>query len=499
MSARGRPSVSIVGAGLGGLAAAISLAASGCTVRLFEKNERIGGKLNVLKREGFTFDMGPSILTLPHVFRELFARARKDFDSYVPTRRLQTHWRCFFEDGASLDLVEDPQRQKHLLERLDSSAPKQFERFLAYSRKQYELVAPPYLRQGRDTYWEMVTGIGFPGVVHLDGLRSMSAGVKHHFDDPHLRDVFSFFAKYIGSSADNAPGFLNLMAWVQYGFGLWYVEGGMYRLAEGMGRVLGELGVEVRCNTEVASIEREGADRVSGVRLADGTVVSSDAVVSNMEVIPAHQRLLHVDSATLKRFDRFEPACSGLVLHLGVDRIYDRLAHHNFLFSADQRNHFASVFDRHELPADPTIYLVAPTRSDPAAAPAGHDTLKILPHIPYIDEQHPLSPRDYDRFKDRVVDKCERMGLADLRRHTVFEHCWTPYDIRKMYYSTGGSIYGVVADMKRNYALKAPKHSRLFRNLYFVGGSVNPGGGMPMVVLSGMQVADRLCRRCRYA
>lgn len=490
MRTDGAPAVAVVGAGLGGLSAAISLSAAGCSVRVFEKNKRIGGKLNVMRREGFSFDMGPSILTLPQVFRDLFGRAGRDLDAYVRIRALPVHWRCFFDNAGPIDLVADRAEQRRMFAALGGAVPARFDRFLAYSRRQYELIEDPYFRRGVDSFWGMVTGIGLAGLPSVDGLRSMGAGVRRYFDEPRLRDIFSFFAKYIGSSADNAPGFLNLMPWIQYAYGLWYVDGGMYALAGGLGRLLGELGGEVHCNAEVVAIEHRSNDRVSGVRLADGTVVTADVVVSNMEVIPAHRRLLHAGPAVLRRFRRFEPACSGLVLHLGVDRIYEHLAHHNFLFSANQTEHFSSVFDKHRLPEDPTIYLVAPARTDPTVAPPGHDILKILPHIPSIDDRRPQSREDYARFKERVIDKCERMGLPGLRKHTVFEHWWTPYDIERLYYSNGGSIYGVVSDLRKNYALKAPKRSSDFDNLFFVGGSVNPGGGMPMVVLSGMQTAD---------
>ena len=191
----------------------------------------------------------------------------------------------------------------------------------------------------------------------------------------------------------------------------------------------------------------------------------------------------------LNSLEKFEPACSGLVLELGLDRKYPQLAHHNFFFSANQREHFHTVFRKRQLPPDPTIYLVAASKTDPTVAPAGCDGLKILPHIPYIDDDNPLTREDYMAFKERVLIKLERMGLTNLRQHVVFEHCWTPHDIRKQYYSNKGSIYGVVSDRFKNLAFKAPKQSTKYPNLFFVGGSVNPGGGMPMVVLCGQNVA----------
>jgi diapolycopene oxygenase len=188
---------------------------------------------------------------------------------------------------------------------------------------------------------------------------------------------------------------------------------------------------------------------------------------------------------------RLEPACSGVVIDVGLDCQYPQLAHHNFFFSGDQRQHFEDVFRRKRLPSDPTIYLVAASRTDPTVAPAGCDCLKILPHVPHLTE-NPPSLEEYRQFKDRVLDKLERMGLKDLRRHTVYEHFWTPYDIQKQYLSNRGSIYGVVTDRFKNLAFKAPKQSTRYPNLFFVGGSVNPGGGMPMVVLCGQKVCDKI-------
>jgi len=240
-------------------------------------------------------------------------------------------------------------------------------------------------------------------------------------------------------------------------------------------------------------VRREGR-RVTGVEIGGDTFVGADIVVSNMEVVPAYRRLLGEGEAFMRTLRRLEPACSGLVLDLGLDRKYPQLAHHNFFFSGDQREHFDSVFRRRVLPRDPTIYLVAASRSDPSVAPPGCDCLKILPHIPYIDDEHPIELSEYLGLKERVIDKLERMGLEGLRRHVVFEHMWTPEDIRRNYYSNRGSIYGVVSDRLRNFAFKAQKQSTRYENLFFTGGSVNPGGGMPMVVLCGRNVCRRIVR-----
>jgi len=224
----------------------------------------------------------------------------------------------------------------------------------------------------------------------------------------------------------------------------------------------------------------------------DGQFHAADIIVSNMEVIPAYEKLLREDKTFMRSLDKFEPSCSGLVLELGLNCQYPQLAHHNFFFSEHQKEHFHTVFRKRQLPPDPTIYLVAASRTDPTVAPPGCDCLKILPHIPFIDDTRPLARADYLAFKERVVDKLERMGLKNLRKHVVFEHCWTPLDIREQYYSNKGSIYGVVSDRFQNLAFKAPKQSTKYPNLFFVGGSVNPGGGMPMVVLCGQNVAKKV-------
>jgi diapolycopene oxygenase len=284
---------------------------------------------------------------------------------------------------------------------------------------------------------------------------------------------------------------MNCMPTIQFRYDLWYVDGGLYGIALGLQRLMDELGVSVCLNSEIAEVTKEGS-RVTGVMGKDGVFHAADIIVSNMEVIPAYERLLREDETFMKSLDYLEPACSGLVLELGLDCKYPQLAHHNFFFSDHQKEHFYTVFKKHKLPPDPTIYLVAASRTDPTVAPEGCDCLKILPHIPYIQDDKPLTREDYMAFKELVITKLERMGLTDLRKHVVFEHCWTPLDIQQQYYSNKGSIYGVVSDRFKNLAFKGPKQSTKYPNLFFVGGSVNPGGGMPMVVLCGQQVAQRV-------
>jgi len=484
--------VLVIGAGLGGLSAAISLAASGYSVEVHEKNAQVGGKLNVLKKEGFSFDLGPSILTLPHYFRRLWELAGKRMDDDVTLMPVRPHWRNFFEDGIVLDLDPDPHRMAQECAKVgDARLAGRVQAFLGYSGRLYDLLTRGYFEEGLDTVADFSRFYSWRDFSGMDFWHTLHGAVRRRIREPHFVDIFDYFIKYVGSSAYRAPGFMNLMPTIQFRYDLWYVAGGMYNMALGLQKLARTLGVQIFLNSEIVNIKTSDR-RVTGAVTEYGEFRPADVIVSNMEVIPAYAKLLAEEPKFLRSLDKFEPACSGLVVHLGTNCKYPQLAHHNFIYSQDQKAHFRKVFERHELPDDPTLYLVAPERSDPTVAPAGCDNLKILPHIPHLDPERPCRPEDYAALKERVLDKLERIGLTDLRKHIVTEDVWTPYDIQSRYYSNQGAIYGVVADRRKNFALKAPKRSERYRNLYFVGGSVNPGGGMPMVILSGQNAAQMI-------
>lgn len=482
----------VIGAGLGGLSAAISLASEGFEVSLLDKNDKIGGKLNVLEKQGFTFDMGPSILTMPHIFRDLFEQAGRKLEDYVDIQTVEPHWRNFFEDGTVFDLSSDKNTMRHELQKLDNKSVAEFDQFMAYAKKLGQTSEEGYFAEGLDSFGELLKHYGLiRSMLDFDVFRSMDQGVRRFISNPKLVEVLNYFIKYVGSSPYDAPALLNLLPYIQFEYGLWYVKGGMYNLAIGMGKLAEELGVKIQLNSEVSRIDYKD-DQASAVQLKNGQTLAADIIVSNMEVIPAGRELLQQSEKQLKGLQRFAPSCSGLVMHLGVDRIYEQLAHHNFLYSDNPKQHFNAIFHDKRLSEDPTLYLVAPVKSDPGQAPEGCEIIKVLPHIPHIDPNKPLQHEDYMAFRERVLIKLERMGLTDLRKHIVCEETWTPLDIQANYYSTQGSIYGAVSDRFKNLGFKAPQRDRNINNLYYVGGSVNPGGGMPMVTLSGQLVRDKI-------
>jgi diapolycopene oxygenase len=487
--ASGKERAVVIGGGLGGLSAASSLASRGFSVTLLEKNPRLGGKLNIMEKEGFTFDLGPSILTLPGIFRKVFQEAGMSFDSLCPVRELDLHWRNFFEDGTRFDFSADMERTAAELEGLRPGVSRVFRKYMEYAGKQDSIVRQGYFEKGPDTFFGMIRATGLLRILGLDLFRTMHGANTAFFGNSHLRDAFDYFIKYVGGSAIDAPGFMNMLSSVQWKDGLWYAEGGMYNIALAFEKLLETQGVEIRKNCLVRSIVvKEG--KAAGVAVADGDPIEADVVVSNMEVIPAYRDLLGMEGPWLSALERkFHPACSGIVLHLGTDRVFPGLAHHNFFYSRNQAAHFHRITREELLPDDPTLYVVAVTRTDPGKAPEGCDNIKILPHIPPLNPERSYSRQDYEDLAVLCMTKMERMGITDLRKHVVVKDMWTPVDIRDNYFSNRGAIYGVSPDMRTNYAFKLPKHSRKVRDLWFVGGSVNPGGGMPMAVLSGYNAA----------
>ena len=490
--------VTVIGAGLGGISAAISLKAAGYDVEVFEKNGQIGGKLNVMEKDGFTFDLGPSIFTLPQFFQDLFERAGKKMEDYVQLDAVTPHWRNLFENKPTIDLYQEEDLMRRELDKLPGDPEahwREFKDFLTYGREQYDIVNDGYFDKGLDNLWEFISYYKLKLLGgKIDYKNTMSESIHQRLSDPQLRMIFEYFIKYVGSSAMDSPGYMNLMPMIQFDYGLWYVRGGMYNLAKGLGKLMEEMGIPIHLNADVEAIDKSGK-QVTGIRMTDGTVHPSDIIVSNMEVIPAYKKLLNEPISFTRKLEKFAPACSGIVLHIGTDKPFPQLAHHNFFYSEDQHKHFDTVFHKKQLPQDPTLYVVAPTRTDPSKAPEGCDNIKILPHIPPLEEGSDITHEDYVALKDRCIDKMERCGLTGLRESIVVEDLLTPVDIERMYRSNRGSIYGVVTDWKLNYGFKAPKTSTRYKNLYFTGGSTNPGGGMPMVVLSGQQCADRIIKR----
>lgn len=488
-------SVLIIGGGLGGLSAAIALRQSGYNVSLYEQNNHLGGKLNRLEQDDFGFDLGPSILTIPQIFEKLFSDSGKNMQDYVPIQKLNHQWRSFFPSGNVIDLYQDLNDMKAKNLTLSEQDIVEYENLLKYSKKLYEMTDKSYFKHGTDNTLEILRYNGvFNALKNFDLFSTVHESLAKRISNSEFCNMLSYFIKYVGSSPYDAPAVLNMMIYMQHNQGVWYVPGGMHLLGKGLEKLAEEIGVDIHTGKRIVKLHKEKG-KIVGALLEDGTELSADYYISNMEVIPFYEKLLGEEQKyTQKLRKKFEPASSGLVIHLGVKKSYPQLAHHNFFFAKNMKQQMEAIFQRHELPDDPVIYLVNVNKTDSSQAPTGHENIKVLPHIPYIQDK-PFTQQDYDRFAEKVLIKLENMGLDGLRENIVTKDIWTPEDIRRVYGSDRGAIYGTVSDKKKNKGFKHPKQSTRYDNLYFVGGTVNPGGGMPMVTLSGQQVRDKIVKR----
>ncbi|MBN8237027.1 phytoene desaturase [Halobacillus kuroshimensis] len=482
----------VVGAGLGGMSAAIRLSADGYDVKVIEKNSNIGGKLNRREGKGFTFDTGPSILTMPWVLEQLFASVHRRLEDYITVERVEPQWRTFFEDGTQVDVTSDLPNMLEEMSKVTNRPNRKLTDFLSYSQDMYELCMKSFYKYSIQDLKDLKKHHKLNELMQMDPLSTVAKSTHKQFNNPYLEQLFNYFVMYVGSNPYSAPAILNQLVYVQLGLGIHYVKGGMYKIAEGMGRLMDELRVDVHLNTPVQRLVVEN-DRVTGVETEDGTLHEADIVVSNLEAIPAYRKLAPKTSKVKKETKslekKFDPTVSGLVLLLGTDRKFDHLKHHNFLFSEDPEKEFKQIFEEGKPADDPTIYIGISARSDETQAPEGKDNLFVLTHVPPMTGKK-QKPVDWDAYREVVLDKLERMGIEGLRDSIEFEYRFTPEDLEALYGPNGGSIYGIAADKKSNGGFKIPSKSQVFEGLYFVGGSTHPGGGVPMVTLSGQLTAD---------
>lgn len=492
--------VGVVGGGLGGLAAACTLAARGHEVVLFDKNPWLGGKAAQLEAEGFRFDMGPTILTMPSVLRRIFGEARKELEDRLPLVHLDPQWRCFFEDGARLDLVQDPQAMAETLETwsfVDGLA-EGYRKFMAFAKELHDLTNRYFFYKAVGTLSDTFRMRSVSGLTLLQDLsrlrmgRTMSSTLAKYLPDGRVFQMAEHYTQYVGSSPMLAPPALCGIADMQAAEGVWYPEGGIRAVPRALLRLAEELNVQLRPRTRVSRILHD-EKRVSGVETEEGERVALRAVVSNMDSVRTHRELL--DGRPQKSFlrrRRYEPACSGVVLYLGLEKRYDHLGHHNFVFSRDTEEEYETLYGKGEPAPDPTCYVCAPSVSEPEVAPPGGEALYILVHTPYLRDRHQWETL-LPSYRKTILAKLGRTGgMPDLEDRIVVERALTPQDIHARYAVLSGAIYGLASHGRFFGAFKPSNRSPDLQGLYLAGGSAHPGPGMPMALMSGWIAADAL-------
>lgn len=506
-------SIIVVGGGLAGLAAAVELAVAlgdGRAVTLVEKNTHLGGKMNVLSESGYTFDMGPTIITMPQVLRGILTRAGRRVEDYIDLRRLDPQWRCFFEDGATLDLREDPADMAAALSRQfpGSGAAEGWARFVAFSRRMFGLSEKVFFYKDIGSIGDMMRASPLADPKLLGDVLAMrmhstvGATVHGMIPEPHLRQLSEHFLQYVGSSPFLAPAILSLIGAAQVDHGCWYPMGGTRAVAASLERLARELGVRVVTGTSVTAIETSGpGGAVSGVRTRDAAgqeaVLRADAVISNCDVQRTLRSLVGTPPALARQrkvASAYTPACSGVVLYLGLNRRYEHLAHHNFLFSRDSREEFGDIYTRGIPARDPSIYLAVPSRTDEGQAPPGCEALYVLIHTPYLrpGQRWEGAGGLLEQYRPVVLNKLKSCGAAampDIERHIVVERALHPGLIDTMYNAEGGAIYGLASHGRLKGGFKPRNRVKAVPGLYLAGGSANPGPGVPMVLMSGVTAA----------
>jgi phytoene desaturase len=476
--------VAVVGAGLGGLAAALRLQGLGHDVVVVEQRARPGGRAYQLRDGGFTWDMGPSLITMPWVLEETFAAGRLDLHAEVRLRRLEPLYRIRWAgEERWLDFASDPGRLSAEVAKFSTADAAQVEPFLAALRPIYE---EAILAAGRRELASLGTFARLlPAMVRLRALGPLHRFVARHFGDPRVREAFSFHSLFIGGDPFRVPAIYAALVYLQVLDGGWYADGGVYAVVEAMARAL-----DVRCGEPVTRIEHAGG-RVRAVWLAGGERHAVDAVVSNADVLRAHE-LLGMPAARR----RLRPTLSCFLLYLGTDRVFGSLRHHTLLVGHGYRDFIRAVARRGTLPRTFSTYVHAPARTEPAMAAPGGDSLAVLLPVPNLRRAGIDWARDTDGLRDALVDDLERtFGLAGLRAAVRVEHRMTPVDFARELGAVDGNAFAIEPTLQQSGCFRVPNRDRRVAGLYHVGGGTHPGAGIPGVLLgaevtAGLVAAD---------
>lgn len=498
--------VIVIGAGVGGLCAAIRLATAGHHVVVVERSPVTGGKLATLTEAGYTFDLGPTLLTLPHVFDELFRLAGARLDDEVDLVRLDPQFRYRWPDGSTLAMPDDRTSTPSAIEAFSPGAGDAWVEFQQHTARIWEVSERTFLAGPMATAWSLLGRMRSPlDLARIDGRRTLAKMAAATFDDPRLRQLVGRYATYSGSSPFHAPATLSCISHVEQELGCWHVTGGLGRLRDSLERLARRVGVDVRLGVDVGRIVPTG-DRVAGVAFADGGAEAADIVVSNVDAAHLYTDLVP-DPKRARALDRAGRSTSAFVVCAAVRGRTDTLtrrieahhdqqdlqdhrdpsiAHHNVFFSLDDEQEFRFLTAGKVAP-DPTIYACVPSVTDRTMAPPGCESWMLLVNLP-----HSVGV-DRKLMTAAVLNRLAERGV-DLRERIEFTRTLVPADFDARYRAPGGAIYGTSSN-GRTAAFARPDNVGPLDGLYLVGGSTHPGGGLPMVATSSRIVADLIADR----
>lgn len=487
------PTALVVGAGIGGIAAAARLARQGYRVTVLEKNGNAGGRCNQFTRDGHRFDVGPTLFLMPEVFAETYAALGKRMEDELDLRRIDPTYAVRFDDGVQISLTSDMNSMQRQLEEIERGSFRGLMRYLAEGDLHYHLSLERFVGRNFYSYPDYFSLQNLPLLFRLKALVKHYENIGHYFHDPHLKAAFTFQNMYLGLSPFDAPATFSLLQYTELAGGVWYPLGGLYRVAASLAGLAEAAGVEFKYNTPVKQIEVDG-NRATGVVLADGSRLAADVVIANADLPYVYRELLP-DRAEADRLERLKYTCSALMFYWGVDKEYPQVKMHNVFLSGDYRASFDSIFRGYSLPDQPSFYVHAPTRTDPSAAPAGADSLFVLVPVGHIN---PAVDQDWEDLQHKgraaVLRRLKEIGVDDLEEHIKFEVAYTPRDWLTRYNLAKGAGFSLSHNfMQVGYLRPRNRHAR-YRNLYFVGGSTHPGTGLPIVLISARLTTERILK-----
>ncbi len=484
-----KPRVAVIGGGFGGLAVAVRLQAAGFRTVIFEKRDLPGGRAYVYNDDGFTFDAGPTVITAPECLRELFGLAGRSMDDYVTLLPVTPFYRLFWEDGYQFDYSDD---LAAIEKQIAAKAPQDiigYKKFLKYSEQVFtegyeKLAHVPFLN-----WWSMVSVA--PQLVRLEAYRSVFSVVSKYISDPHLRQLFSFHSLLVGGNPFTTTSIYTLIHFLERKWGVYFPKGGTGALVQALVKLFRELGGELRLDSEVAEIMTKG-DEVSGVVMADGHQEEFDLVVSNADVVHTYDVLLKKEARLApmrKRLKRMSYSMSLFLIYFGTRKKYPNLLHHNIIFGARYRELLRDIFHTGRLADDFSLYLHAPTRSDPSLAPPGCEAFYVLSPVPHLGKL----PVDWDvegpRYADLIFDYLENNYMPGLRETLATKRVFTPKDFQVELNSHLGSAFSIEPRLTQSAYFRVHNRDRQIKRLYFVGAGTHPGAGIPGVVNSAKATA----------
>jgi phytoene desaturase len=493
-----RERVVVIGAGFGGLAAALRLQTAGFAVTVIEARAQPGGRASQFKSQGYTFDMGPTLLTLPHLLEELWQLAGRDMREDLDLVELSPFYRLLLRDGRVFDAWGKATQDEAAIARFAPRDVLGYRAFLAETQRIYERAFVDLARQPFLSASTMVRVL--PELLRARAHRSVYSFVSHYFKNPDLRMVFSFHPLFIGGNPFRASAIYSIVPYLERLGGVHFARGGMYQVIEGLVRLLREAGGEIRYGTPVERILVQNR-RVRGVRLQDETEIAAQIVVANSDVAQTYLHLVPPEYrsplATL-RLKRVRYSMSCFLLYLGLNRQYPHLRHHTILMPERYRALIAEIFDGQGLPSDLALYLHTPTRTDPTLAPPGGESLYVLAPVPHLG--HGVDwQREASAFRERILGTLEKeAGLTGLAQSIVVERQFTPLDFASDLRSHLGAAFSIEPTLMQSAYFRPHNRSGSIGGLYVVGAGTHPGAGIPGVLLSAA-VTSHLVQRDAHA